>query len=304
MPEVHDYLTPEDLASVDNLQVLARTVVEGFTSGLHRSPHKGSSVEFKQHRQYVPGDDLRNLDWKVFGKSDKFFIREYEEETNLRATLLLDASGSMGFSGVNPSSGGVSKHHYATRLAASLAYLLLSQQDSVGLVTFDDAVRSYVPPRGRPNHVRVLIDEMARTEVGGETDLAQTIRLIAPKLARRGMVILISDCFAPAADLLRGLAQFRHARHEVLIFQVWHRDELEFPMRGWRRFDSLENDAKLMLDPAAVRKSYLENLDAYRAELKQGCARHRVDLVECVTDQPYADALTAYVKQRQGVRRR
>jgi len=167
--------------------------VEGFCSGLHRSPHKGFSVEFKQHRQYVRGDETRHIDWKVYGKSDRMYIREYEEETNLRCTILLDKSGSMGYEGTE--SKGVSKFHYASRLAASLSYLLLQQQDSVGMVSFDDKVGRYIPPRSRPTHLQTIIDELQASQTGGETELGKVFHELVPKLQRRGLLCIISDCF-------------------------------------------------------------------------------------------------------------
>ncbi|MDH3584561.1 MAG: DUF58 domain-containing protein [Phycisphaerae bacterium] len=294
MPTVTDYLHPSDLARLGNLQLVARRVVEGFCSGLHRSPHKGFSVEFKQHRQYVPGDDLRFLDWKIFGKTDRFFIREYEEETNVRGTLVVDASGSMGYEG-----SGVSKHHYATRLAASLGYLMLQQQDSVGLVTFDTKVRKYLPPRGRPAHLSNIIDTLDASGTGGETELGSVFHDLVPKIHRRGLVIIISDCFGDVAQMMRALAHLRHARHDILIFQIWDPDELEFPFRNWTRFDSLElSDHRLMIDPVHLRNAYMDNLEKYRAELKQGCHRHRIDLVPMTTAQPYAEALAYYLALR------
>jgi uncharacterized protein (DUF58 family) len=198
--------------------VLARLVVEGFCTGMHRSPHKGFSVEFKQHRQYVPGDEIRHLDWKVFGKSDRFYIREYEEETNLRTTILLDCSGSMGYGNSSESASldSFTKHDYAARLAACLSYLMLAQQDSVGMVTFDDKLRNYIPPRSRASHLQFLIEEMENAVPGGESELGGVFQEIAPKIHRRGLLIIISDCFCDTQKLLKSLAHFRHAKHEVV----------------------------------------------------------------------------------------
>src|SRR3954466_12894664 len=210
MSHVSDFLKPSDLQKISNLQVFARQVVEGFCSGLHRSPHKGFSVEFKQHRQYVPGDEIRHIDWRVFGRSDRFYIREYEGETTLRATLLLDLSGSMNY-GRN----GLTKYHYATRLAACLAYLMLGQQDSVGMVTFDTKIRKYIPPRSRVSHLHVLMEELEKTKPGGETEVGRVFHDLVPKLHRRGLLIIISDLFGDVPALLKALAQFRHARHEI-----------------------------------------------------------------------------------------
>lgn len=303
MAHVSDFLTPRDLQKISNLQIFARQVVEGFTTGLHRSPHKGFSVEFKQHRQYVPGDEIRHIDWRVFGRSDRFYIREYEEETNLRATLLLDLSGSMNYGdAARPGrAAGPSKWQYATRLAACLAYLMLQQQDSVGLVTFDTDIRKYIPPRSRVSHLRVLIDELQRSAPGGETELGKVFHDLVPKLHRRGLLVVISDCFGDVAKLLKALAHFRHAHHEILIFQIWDRDELEFPFKSWTQFDCLERaGVKHLLDPVLFREAYLANLEKFREELKRGCRRHKIDLVSFTTDQPYAEALAAYLSRRMG----
>ena len=301
MAHVSDFLTPSDLQKISNLQVVARQVVEGFCSGMHRSPHKGFSVEFKQHRQYVPGDEIRHIDWRVFGRSDRFYIREYEEETNLRATILLDLSGSMkyGHAGGAKAGAGVTKYQYATRLAACLAYLMIGQQDSVGMVTFDTKIRKYIPPRSRVSHLRVLIDELQRSEPGGETEIGDVFHDLVPKLHRRGLLIILSDCFGDVPSLLKALAHFRHAHHEILIFQIWDRDELEFPFKQWTQFECLERaGVKHLLDPVLLREAYLANLEAFRAELVKGCRRHKIDLVPFTTDQPYAEALAAYMSRR------
>lgn len=294
MAQVRDFLSGADIQQLSNLQVLARLVVEGFCAGLHRSPHKGFSVEFRQHRQYVPGDEIRRLDWKVYGKSDRFYIREYEEETNLRATLFLDCSGSM-----NYTSGGLTKHAYGMRLAACLAYLMLGQGDGVGLLTFSDRLGEYVPPRSRPGHLQVLLEAMAHAPVAGETELGKVFHEVIAKIQRRGLLIIISDCFGDVPQLLSALAHFRHAHHEVVILQLWDRAELEFPFQRWVRFESLETpDQHHLVDPAHLRQTYLARLAAFRAELQSGCHRHRVDLVPLVTDQPYADALAHYLTWR------
>ena len=194
---------------------------------------------------------------------------------------------------------GLTKYHYATRLAASLAYLMIGQQDSVGMVTFDTKIRKYIPPRSRVSHLRVLIDELQRSEPGGETELGEVFHDLVPKLHRRGLLVILSDCFGDVPSLLKALAHFRHAHHEILIFQIWDRDELEFPFKQWTQFESLETDGvKHLLDPVSLREAYLENLEKFRSELLRGCRRHKIDLVPFVTDQPYADALAEYVSRR------
>ena len=295
MAHVSDFLTPAELQKVSNLQVVARLVVEGFFSGLHKSPHKGFSVEFAQHRQYVQGDEIRRLDWKVFGKTDRFYIREFEEETNLRATLLLDLSGSMDYGGA----GNPTKQQYATRLAAALAYLMLQQRDTVGLVTFDSRIRRYIPQRSGVGHLRVLMEELQQAQPGGETALAQVFRDLVPRIHRRGLLVILSDCFGDVKPLITALAQFRHARHEILLFHILDRDEVEFPFKQWTRFESLEQaDQFRLIEPAQFRAAYLENLRKFQDELTRGCHRHRIDLVPMLTDQPYAEALAAYLTKR------
>ncbi len=297
MAHVSDFLNPSDLQRISNLQVFARQVVEGFTTGLHRSPHKGFSVEFKQHRQYVPGDEIRHIDWRVFARSDRYYIREYEEETNLRATIILDRSGSMDYGGGKD--GGVSKFEYATKLAACLSYLMLQQSDGVGLVTFDTEIRRYIPPRSRVSHMRTILSELESGKPGGETELGKVFHDLVPKLHRRGLLIIISDCFGEVANFLKALAHFRHARHEILVFQIWHPDELSFQFKGWTQFECMERDGvKHLLDPAILRQAYLANLEKFRSDLTRGCRRHKVDLVPFTTDEPYAKALAAYLSRR------
>jgi uncharacterized protein (DUF58 family) len=283
------------------LQVLARQVVEGFCSGLHRSPHKGFSVEFKEHRPYVRGDEIRSIDWKVFGKTDRLYIREYEEETNLRCTILLDASGSMGY--VGSRAGGMSKHDYALRLAACLAYLMLQQQDSVGLVTFDKTVRRLIPPRSKATHLQPIIEVLAHSRPGRETELGAVFHELVGKIHRRGLLIILSDCFGEIEELIKALAHFRHAKHEVIIFQIWDPDELDFPFRQWTRFENLEMAGhQRLVDPAQLRRAYLDNLRVFREQLTAGCYRHRIDLVSMTTDQHYADALASYLAMRRRVK--
>ncbi|MHC4405690.1 MAG: DUF58 domain-containing protein [Planctomycetota bacterium] len=254
-------------------------------------------MEFKEHRAYVRGDEIRSIDWKVYGKTDRLYIREYEEETNLRSTLLLDTSGSMAYHGSRAR--GMSKHDFAVRLAACLAYLMLQQQDSVGLVTFDDQVRRYIPPRSRATHLRAIIEELAKSRAELETELGQVFHELVPKIHRRGLLIIISDLFGDVDELLKALAHFRHAKHEMIIFQIWDPDELDFPFRQWTQFQSLEKAAnRRLVDPAHLRRAYLENLKRFREQLTAGCYRHRIDLVPLTTDQPCAEALAAYLAMR------
>jgi uncharacterized protein (DUF58 family) len=278
------------------LQLLARQLVEGLSSGLHRSPHKGASVTFKQHRAYVPGDELRHLDWRAFARSDRFYIKEYEQETNLQATLLLDLSGSMAYAGKAATR---SKADYAREMARSLAALLIRQQDAVGVVTFDSKIRGHVPPRSRPGHLRVLDAALEAGAVGGETSLSGVLRELGPRLGRRSLVLLLSDCLDEPSLLVRALAQLRQQHHEVLVFQILDRDEVDFPFEGWTRFEALETEGEhVLVDPATLRRTYLENLERHRSVLREGCRRHRVSLHEVTTDVPAAEVLPQLLTER------
>jgi uncharacterized protein (DUF58 family) len=290
-----DILQAEDITSLQALQLFARTVVEGFTTGHHASPHKGFSVEFRQHRPYVQGDEIRRLDWKVFGRSDRFYIREYDEETNLRATIVLDASGSMNYRGGK----GILKFDYARKLAASLAYLLMSQQDAVGLVTFDSKVREVIPCRTKITHLHLLLEAMVKTTPGKDTSLAPVIESLAQRLKRRGLVILISDFFDDPAALLQSIGILRKKGHEVIALQLWDRDEIDFPFGNWARFENLENDDDfLLLDPATVRQRYLEVQKIFAEQLKDGFRKHQVDYLSLPTDESHSAALRSYLALR------
>lgn len=294
MAHVSDFLSPAELQKISNLQVVARLVVEGVYAGLHRSPHKGFSIEFAQHRQYVQGDEIRRLDWKVFGKTDRFYIREFEEETNLRATILLDLSGSMSYGHAAPH-----KAEYARRLAAALAYLMLQQRDTVGLVTFDTKIRRYIPPRSGVAHLRVLMDELQQSQTGGETELSDVFHELIPRIHRRGLLVILSDGFGDVKELISALAHFRFAKHEVMFFQILDRDEMEFPFKQWTKFESLElAEEHRLIDPAQFRSVYLDNLRQFQDELSTGCHRHRIDHIPMLTDTPYAEALAKYLTWR------
>lgn len=290
-------LSAADRDKLARLQLYARQVVEGLSVGMHRSPHKGFSVEFKEHRPYVRGDETRLIDWKLYGKTDRLYIRQYEEETNLRCTLLVDQSGSMAYG--SSGSAKVSKHEFAVRLAACLAYMLVGQQDAVGLATFDTAPREYIPPRSKPSHLRSLLSTLATSAPTGETAISTVLTQLVPKIRRRGLLVLISDCFDEVDNLVRALGHFRHARNDVIVFQIWDRDELEFPFRGRTQFRSLELASHTrLLDSSLLRKSYLENLQRFRTALGAGCSKQKIDLISCTTDEPHAGLLAAYLAAR------
>ena len=290
-------LTAEDRDRVAALQWYARTVVEGINVGLHRSPNKGVSVEFKEHRPYVRGDEVRSIDWKLFGKTDRLYIRQFEEETNLRATLLVDQSGSMKYAGARTP--GLSKHEFGVRLAACLAYLFTAQHDAVGLATFDTDLRGYIPPRSRASHLHGLITQLSGTACGGETNLSAVIEKLAVKVGRRGVAFLISDGFDDVKSLLRSLMLLRQAPNEIVFFQIWHPDELDFPFSTRTQFRSLEkSNQERIVDPFAFRAQYQKSLERFRSELVDGCKQNRISLVPCITTQSHSEVLTQFLSQR------
>ena len=293
--DVTNLLDPRNLEKFGNLELVARKVVEGFISGKHKSPFKGFSVEFAEHREYSPGDEIRTIDWRAYAKTDRYYVKEFEEETNLRANILVDASGSMRYG----AQGSVSKFQYACSLAAALAYLLLHQQDAVGLATFDTAVRRYIPPRAVPNHLRIICQELRDTQPAGDTQLASVFHDLAERVKRGGLVIIISDMFYDIKPLLTALQHFRHRRHEVMVFQPLDRDELTFPFKNWTEFRNLENaDHRRRIDPARIRSGYLAALRQFLAELKTGCGQLRIDHVMLDTETPYDYALARYLARR------
>lgn len=285
---------PTSLAKYGRLTMIARAIVEGFLSGLHKSPYKGFSVEFAEHRQYYPGDEIRHIDWRAFGKTDRYYIKEYEEETNLRAHLLVDASGSMGYRGRGPS-----KFEYAQYIAASLAYLMLHQRDAVGLATHDTRVRELIPARANAKHLLRLIHTLEKTHPGGETSMAPLWHGLAAQVHRRGMIVILSDCFDRLEPLLYALRHFRHQRHEVLLFHILAPEELEFPFRKWTQFRSLESAGqRLLVDPNRLRQEYLKNFQAFCRELREEVGRMGIDYHLMRTDEPVERALGIYLTKR------
>ena len=287
-------LDPTALARYGRLELLARLVVEGVMSGLHKSPFKGFSVEFAEHRQYGPGDEIRHIDWRAFGKTDRYFVKEYEEETNLKAYIVVDTSGSMSYAGRT-----MSKFEYARQLAAALAYLMISQRDAVGLVTFDTAIRAMIPARSAPTHFSVLCKVLSDARVGGETPLSGILHGLAERIKRRGLVIVLSDGFDKLDDLTNALRHLRHRRHEVLFFQILAPEEAEFPFRRPARFRNLENvEHTLRVDPAALRAAYLEKFNAFCAGLKERVAAMGADYHRVSTGETHERTLLDYLASR------
>jgi len=311
---IYNYLDPKTLDRVKRLDVRARLVVEGFITGQHRSPYHGFAVEFATHREYAPGDDLRHIDWKVWSKTDRLYIKEYEEETNLKCTILLDASKSMRYGGgPQPGSphpdprpngeGGWSKFDYAATAAASLAYLLQQQQDAVGLVTFTTKIQKNLPASSHPNHLKLMLHELEQTQVDEKTDVSTVFPELARQIRRRGMIVLLSDLFLPIPTLAESIKQFRLRRHEVVVFHVMHNDELTFPFDDNTLFRGLEENVQLHTEPRALRRSYLEAIERFQADVRKTCASAGVDYVLMNTNDPLDAVLGSYLTFRQKIRR-
>jgi uncharacterized protein (DUF58 family) len=297
------YLRPDVLARIADLELRARTVIEGLVSGLHRSPYQGQSVEFVQHREYVPGDDLRRLDWRVYGKSDRFYVKLYEEETNLRALLLLDVSASMRYPDPPPP-GRLSKFEYAATLAAALAYLLVHQQDAVGLTLFDDDVRAELPPQSHHGHLRALLHLLEQARLQPTTDTRGVFTRLAGQIRRRSLIVLISDLLADPDDVLRGLRRMRHAGHEVIVMHVLDADERSFPFLDQARFEGLEAPSlEVRADPQSLRAAYLDALGRFLGRLRADCLANRVDCVELTTTDALDVALRRYLGSRERLSR-
>ncbi|MCL6504033.1 MAG: DUF58 domain-containing protein [Pirellulales bacterium] len=300
MPQAPEYryLDPAALVRLKNLSLAARLVVEGLFAGHHRSPHRGFSIEFAEHRQYTPGIDPRHIDWRVLGRRDKLYVKQYEEETSLRCYLLVDTSASMGYRCSAP----LTKLEYACFLAASLAYLMALQHDAVGLITYDAAVRQRIPARQGPDHLRAVLRRLEAVTPSGTTSTSATFHELAERLARRALVIVLSDLFDEPQPLLSALKHFRHKKHEVLVFQTLDPAELTFPFDDVTRIEDLETGREITSDPRAFRQAYLEALGAFLAEVQQGCRQAQIDHQIVRTSEPVGDFLGRYLARRQRLR--
>lgn len=293
----HRLLDADAVSRISKLELEARHVVEGFLSGLHRSPYFGQSIEFVQHREYVPGDDVRRIDWKAWSKTDKYYLKQYEEETNLRTAILVDASESMQFG-----SGNKSKFDYACSIAACLSYLLLRQQDAVSVSTFDQALRNRVPSRSQQTHLNAILATLDVDEPARKTDMYGILRQVADEKSQKGMVVLISDLFAPRESLFRGLRLLRKRGHDVLIFHVLDDEELDFSYSGTTRFEGLEETGDLTCDPSSLRSGYLEAMETFLDEVRRRCARNVIDYQTIRTSEHLDAVLRHYLNHRVGMR--
>ena len=287
------FIDPQTVMRIKNLQMRARTVVEGFFAGIHRSPYHGFSVEFSEYRAYTPGDDPRYLDWRLYARSDRFCVKRFEDETNLLCYLVVDMSRSMSFG-----SGSYTKSDYARTLAASLAYFLFLQRDAVGLLTFDEVVSEYLPPRHRTTHLRRLIGVLDRETGGRSTNLARPLEQIAESVRKRGLVVLISDLLAPSDVLRPKLGYLRSRGHDVVVLRVLDPAEVDFEFAAPSMFHDLETGRQLYIDPAAARAEYQRRFTAHAAELNRACIELGIDFAECTIDRPLELALFDLLRAR------
>jgi uncharacterized protein (DUF58 family) len=299
MPGSKRFLHPEAIKRISRLEIRARHIVEGFLSGMHRSPYFGQSVEFLQHREYTTGDDLRHVDWKVWARQDRLYVKQFEEETNLRCHLLVDISRSMAYG-----NGHLNKYEYACTLACSLAYLILRQQDGVGCTTFDERVRVSLPVRTKHNHIFSVVDSLAVQEPADKTDMYGVLRQVAETAPRRGLMVLVSDLLADRPGLIKGLRLLRQRGHDVLVFHVMDDEELDFPFSGPTRFEGLELPDFVNCNPRALRDGYLAALQEFLDEVRHETARAACDYALVRTSDPLDAALATFLSKRLAVMNR
>ncbi|HET6251819.1 MAG TPA: DUF58 domain-containing protein [Tepidisphaeraceae bacterium] len=289
MPINYQFFQPTDAAKMGRLEFVTRQVVEGAITGQHKSPHKGFSVEFAEHREYVPGDELRHMDWRAYARSDRYYVKLYEQETNLRATIVLDTSGSMKFG---------EKFDYARKLAACLAYLLARQQDLAGLCAIDDSVRWEIPPASSPAHLDRMFRAMETLEPGNTTDLPNQLHGLAERLPRRSMVILLSDLWVDPGELIKSLQHLRYRKHQGMILHLIDRAEVELPYDRMLTFQDLETNEKIQVDPAELRETYKAQVLDFIASIRRACTDSGMEYHDLFTDMPYDKALVRLMSRR------
>lgn len=291
------FLDPELLASLSSMEIRARTVVEGMIEGQHKSPFKGFNVEFSEYRQYVPGDPLKDIDWKVYARTDKFYIKEHEEETNLSGYLVMDTSGSMSYKGA----GALSKIDYASTLAASLAYLMLKQQDSVGLVTFADGLRKMIRPRTGMAHLKAVCSELEATRASETTNIGESLDMVGQSMKKRGIFILFSDLMDNAEVIIKKLRQLKTRRHEIVLYHVLDRDEINFPFDDTTIFRDLEDRSEITTDAFTLREEYLKRVRTLLNTFKSALRKSGIDYLIADTSTPLEANLRSFFTRRQAV---
>ena len=291
------YLTPEIISRLDNLSLKARLVVEGFIVGLHKSPYHGFSVEFSEHRAYGIGDEIRHIDWKLWGKTDRYYIKQFEEETNLRSYLLVDQSQSMAFG----SSDNGTKLDYAQTLAAAMGYLMIKQQDAVGLTLFDSEIREIVPSRSKPSHLKILLSKMQKISPGPETNIAPILHYSAEAIKKRGLIILISDLFDKPEEVLSGLKHFRYKGHEVIVFHILDPIELSLDFSERTKFRDMETGEEIITEPWHIQQDYQKSMFEFCNYYKDKCAFHNIDYIQITTNQSLDLCLSEYLIKRKRI---
>ena len=286
-------LDVRSFAVFKKLELIAHSVVEGFISGQHKSPFKGFAIEFAEHRNYSPGDDLKHLDWKLAAKLDRYYIKQYEEETSLRAYIVLDRSGSMGYS-----SGKFSKMDCSRFVAGVLSYMLIGQEDAVGLVTCTSKIENYLPPRSTKTHLKNIIEILDNSDTGEDTGLGNVLHALANRIKRRGLIVIISDLFDDPNDIIRALNHFSHKKHEIVVYQILDRKEADFPFRDMTRFESMEGEQFELIDPLRIKREYVKQFKHHQNLIKQACHRLHVDFVQMFTDEPVERSLARYLAGR------
>jgi uncharacterized protein (DUF58 family) len=297
MKDYRKYLQPETIAQLENIELKARLVVEGFITGLHRSPYHGFSVEFAEHRPYRPGDVIKNIDWKVFGRTNKYYVKQFEEETNLRSVIAVDSSASMGFS----SKGRISKFEYGSYLAAAMAYLMIKQRDAVGLALYDTEIKNYLPPRSRQSYISNLLKILHHNETGNETGTAAALDVLAERIARRGLVIVISDFFDDPESVMNALKHFRHKQHEVLAFQILDPREIDFKFGPAATFKDIETGDEMITQPYQIQRSYARAVEDFIDYIRKECHNHQIDYHLIDTSTPFDKALKDYLTKRRAM---
>ncbi|HDQ00351.1 MAG TPA: DUF58 domain-containing protein [bacterium] len=287
------YLNPEIISRLKNMQLRARLIVEGFISGLHRSPYHGFSVEFSDYRPYMPGDEIRHIDWKAYGKTNRFYIKQFEEETNLKTYLLLDTSASMGYTSQK-----ISKLEYASYLAAALSFLMIEQRDAVGLVRFDQKIRQYLAPRSMPSYLSEILKSLENIRPGEKSESAKTFHEMAERIHRRGLIIVLSDLLDEPDEVLSGLKHFRHKHHEVIVFHILDPMEIHFDFKKNAQFQDLETNEKLATQPWHIRAEYRKLMNAFIDNYKRECRANRIDYVLLESSMSYDRVLLEYLIKR------
>ena len=287
------YLQPEMVAVLNSMALRAKLVVEGYIIGQHRSPYHGFSVEFAEHRAYGPGDEIRHIDWRLFGKTERLYVKRYEEETNLRAHIILDTSRSMLYK-----SGTVSKLSYANSLAASLSYLMINQQDAAGLIQFSNKIDTFIPPKSKPSHLNIILKQLDDNKTGKDTKIENVLHRMAERIDKRGIVILISDLLDDPVDVINGLKHFRHKHQEVIVFHILDRKELEFDFNSRTRFLDMESGEEIITEPWHIRSNYTELISGLQKYYQKECRESLIDYVPIFTDENLDKSITGYLNKR------